>query len=325
MLFVSENWLCYYSEINSQPIYILNTTIYMVINMVKMKEKKRGPKYPPGVAKRKILLIALTHPDEIGEEKLISEIIEKLSFSKKGGRGIKGHLDDLGPGRTVRKKWIKGKHYLIKIPSKFEPKDTKTKLMKVLKTQEIEIDILDLPEENVWKPNLDREIFDDIWSNELQNREEVLSFLNSQYTQRMISNEYMDGYKGLNLEEENSETFFGGDCVESFFEEGMKLSPTFLHYTIHAGLPEVEVAANILHSTLKECPDGSTIRIYRGGGPKKYDITRQIEDSAELLYVSLLIDSKKYPELRSKIIDFFKGPAFGPQYFNLPFPDLYMI
>ena len=169
-----------------------------------------------------------------------------------------------------------------------------------------------------------RETFEYV-ADEFLNDMDTAIFMLSQYTQSMISNEYIDGYKGLNLEQENVESFFGGDCVESFFEEGMKLSPTFLQYSIHEGLPEVEVGANILHSALKECPDGSTIRIYRGGGPKKYDITLQIVDSAELLYVSLLIDAKKYPELRSKIIEFFKGPAFGPQYFNLPFPDLYRI
>ena len=171
-----------------------------------------------------------------------------------------------------------------------------------------------------------RETFEYVADEFLNDMDTAIIFMLSQYTQRMISNEYIDGYKGLNLEQDNVETFFGGDCVESFFEEGMKLSPTFLHYTIHAGLPEVEVAANILHSALEGCPDDSpTIRIYMDGGPEKYDITLQIKAYAELLYVSLLFDAKKYPELRSKIIDFFKGPAFGPPYFNLPFPDLYMI
>jgi len=162
-------------------------------------------------------------------------------------------------------------------------------------------------------------------ANEFLKDRDTAIFMLSQYTQRMISNEYIDGYKGLNLEQDNVETFFGGDCVETFFEEGMKLSPTFLQYTIHERLLGVEVGANTLHSAVEACPGGSTIRIYMGEGPKKYDITLQIVDSAELLYVSLLNDAKKYPELRSKIIDYFKGPAFGPPYFNLPFPDLYMI
>jgi len=171
-----------------------------------------------------------------------------------------------------------------------------------------------------------RETFERIANEFLNDRDTTIIFMLSQYTQRMISNEYIDGYKGLNLEEDNVESSFEEDCLETLFEEGMKLSPTFLQYTIHAGLPEVEVAANILHSAVEECPDDSpTIRIYMGRGPEKYDITRQIVAYAELLYVSLLFDAKKYPELRSKIIDFFKGPAFGPQYLNLPFPDLYMI
>lgn len=173
-----------------------------------------------------------------------------------------------------------------------------------------------------------RETFEYVADEFLNDMDTAIIFMLSQYTQRMISNEYIDGYKGLNLEEEeeNVESFLGGDYVESFFEEGMKLSPTFLHYTIHAGLPEVEVAANILHSTLEGCPDDSpTIRIYLDGWPEKYDMTLQIKAYAERLYVSLLFDAKKYPELRSKIIDFFKGPAFGPQYLNLPFPDLYTI
>lgn len=170
-----------------------------------------------------------------------------------------------------------------------------------------------------------RETFEYVADEFLNDRGTAIIFMLSQYTQRMISNEYIDGYKGLNLEEENVETFFEGDYVETFFEEGMKLSPTFLQYSIHAGLPEVEVGANILHSALKACQDNSPIRIYMDRFPKGFDITRQVEDRAELLYVSLLIDSKKYPELRSKIIDFFNGPAFGPLYFNLPFPDPYMI
>jgi hypothetical protein len=87
----------------------------MMINM--MKEKKRGPKYSPGVGKRKILLIALNHLDGIDEKKLIDEVKEKLLFGERADRGIKAHLDDLGPGRTVERKWREGKQYLIKIPS----------------------------------------------------------------------------------------------------------------------------------------------------------------------------------------------------------------
>jgi len=276
----------------------------MVINMGRKKrnEEKRGRKHPEGFTKRKILLIALEHPDGIKERDLIEEIKNKLDIVD--DKGIKGHLADLGNGRKIAgrekgKTWKDGKHYLIKTEQSGKP--------------------------NIWKPNTNREIFEDIWSNELQNREEVLSFFNSRYTQRMISDEYMDGYKGLKIEEDNVETFFGGDYAETFFEEGMKLSPTFLQYSIHAGLPEVEVAADILHSALETSKDARPFRIYMDGLPKEFDITSSVGAYAELLYVSLLIDSKKYPELRSKIIDFFEGPAFGPPYFNLPFPDLLMI
>jgi len=267
----------------------------MVINMGRKKkdEEKRGRKHPEGVTKRKILLIALEYPDGIEELDLFQEIRNKWDTNEP--KGFKGHLADLGNGRKIAgrekgKAWKEGKHYLIKTEQPGKP--------------------------NIWKPNFDSEIFQDIWSNELQSREEVVSFFNSNYTQRMISNEYMAGYRGLKIEEDN---------LETFFEEGMKISPTFLHYSIHAGLPEVEVGANILHSALMASQDDSPIRVYMDGFPKEFDITRQVEDRAELLYVSLLIDSKKYPELRSKIIDFFKGPAFGPPYFNLPFPDFYMI
>lgn len=161
-----------------------------------------------------------------------------------------------------------------------------------------------------------RETFECIANKFLKDGDTAIIFMLSRYTQRMISDEYVDGYKGLNLE---------GDNVETFFEEGMKLSPTFLQYSIHGGLSEVEVGANLLHSALKTPKGARPIRIYLDGLPKEFDITRQIEAYAEFLYVSLLIDGKKYPELRSKIIDFFEGPAFGPPYFNLPFPDLLMI
>jgi len=170
-----------------------------------------------------------------------------------------------------------------------------------------------------------RETFECIANKFLKDRDTAIILILSKYTQRMISDEYMAGYRGLKIEEDNVEISFGWDYAEMFFEEGMKLSPTFLHYTIHAGLPEVEVGANLLHSALEASKDARHIRIYLDGMPKRFDITRQIEDYTELLYVSLLIDAKKYPELRSKIIDFFKGPAFGPQCFNLPFPDILTI
>ena len=240
------------------------------------KKRKRGERYPEGYIKKRIIRFVCDYPDGIEEPEIREWLKENYGISEK--KGIVDHLQEL-----------KEKRVLIKQKPKIE---------------------------NIWKPNLDREIFEDIWSNELQNRKEVVSFFNSSYTQRMISNEYMAGYRGLKIEEDN---------LETFFEEGMKLSPTFLHYSIHAGLPEVEVGANILHSALKASQGDSRIRVCMDEFPKEFDITRQVEDRAELLYVSLLIDSKKYPELRSKIIEFFKGPAFGPLYFNLPFPDLYMI
>lgn len=241
------------------------------------KKRKRGEGYHEGYIKKRIIRFVCDYLDGI-EEPEIREWLEKnYGISEK--KGITHHLEEL-----------EKKGFLIKEPQKGK--------------------------ENIWKPHLDREIFEDIWSSELQNDGEVISFFNSEYTQRMISNEYMAGYRGLKVEEEN---------VETFFKEGMKLSPTFLHYSIHAGLPEVELAAGLLHLVLEASPDAEHNRIYKDGWPKRYDITRQIEDSAELLYVSLLIDAKKYPELRSKIIEFFKCPAFGPPYFNLPFPDIYMI
>ena len=241
------------------------------------KKRKRGERYPEGYIKKQIMRFVCDYPDGIEEPKIRDWLKENYGISEK--KGIVAHLQEL-----------EEKMFLIMQPQRGK--------------------------ENIWKPNPDREIFGVIWSNELQNNEEVLSFFNSKYTQRMISNEYMAGYRGLKSEEDN---------VEPFFEEGMKLSPTFLHYTIHAGLPEVEVGAGLLQLVLEASPHAKRIGIYRGEGPKKYDITLQIEYSAELLYVSLLIDAKKYPELRSKILDFFESPAFGPPYFNFPSPDSLII
>ena len=73
----------------------------------KKRKAVRGPKYPPGIGVRKILLIALDYPDGIREPELLEKIQEKLPLRSR--RGIKAHLDDLGPGRTVRKKWKRGK------------------------------------------------------------------------------------------------------------------------------------------------------------------------------------------------------------------------
>ena len=151
-----------------------------MVNMV----KKRGPKYPSGIAKRKILLIALNYPNDIGEAKLTNEINDLL-YKSKANRGIKGHLDDLGPGRTVKGKWREGKQYLIKIPSKYEPKKMKGKLIPILKNQGVEIDIDNLPEENIWKPNPDLEIFKKI-AEELLVKDTAASFIQTKYTQKML-------------------------------------------------------------------------------------------------------------------------------------------
>lgn len=111
----------------------------------------RGPKFPHGVGIRKVLLIALDYPDGISEPYLIDKIQEKLSYTHR--RGIKGHLGYLGPGITIKGEWKKGKQYLIKIPSKFELNAVKKRVVEILKSQGIEIDYNDLPEENFWKPN----------------------------------------------------------------------------------------------------------------------------------------------------------------------------
>lgn len=127
-----------------------------MITVTRPKKRKavRGPKYPPGIGVRKILLIALDYPDGISESELIEKIQEKLPLRSK--KGIKAHLDDLGPGRTIRKKWKQGMQYLIKIPSKFEFNEIKARLLKILEAQGIEIDSTELPEESFWKPDPER-------------------------------------------------------------------------------------------------------------------------------------------------------------------------
>lgn len=65
-----------------------------------------------------------------------------MGYADKSARVIKSHLDDLGPGKTVAKKWRPGEQYLIKIPSKHEPTNIKKALIKILETQGVEVDIV---------------------------------------------------------------------------------------------------------------------------------------------------------------------------------------
>ena len=295
----------------------------MVIYMAKLKEQKRGPKYPPGVGKRKVLLIALNHPDGVGEGKLIDEIKEKLSFSNKANRVIKGHLDDLGPGRTVKGKWEEGEQLLIKIPSKYEPKDTKKRLLDTLKVRGVEVDVNDLPEESFWKP-VDPQV--KILRYFLDPTD--FSFVNTKYGQRAIINFFLPlfgmqcglikGYldengelvcltelerkepekrtlkiKGIPIEKTLEEGVILPELepdIWSFLKSGFKLSSTALYHTLY-DLPEVKIAAALMLSAKPNYVD-------RGLDTRSIAIAT--------LCSCLLIDMAKYPLSKDKIGAFFR-------------------
>jgi len=271
--------------------------VYMMVYMVRWKkeERKRGPKYPEGEGKRRILLIVLNHSEGIVESDLIDEIKEKLQISNP--RGIKGHLGDLGPGRTVERKWRKGKQYLIKIPSKFESKKMKEKSLENLKPQGIEIDINNLPEENFWRPQPDENTFKKI-ADELLGKDEMgILFIKTKYLEEMFD-EYVVPH--LNLSRVSDENTI------IFLNKGVKLSPTALRHILFE-VPEVKIGATMMPFDRKYYMD-------QGGDNVSYLIAS--------LYVSLLIDIVKYPKLGSGIEEFLKtktamqvlldwyGPAF---------------
>ena len=241
----------------------------MMVYMVRWKkeERKRGPKYPEGEGQRRILLIVLNHSEGIVEIDLINEIKEKLQIS--APRGIKGHLGDLGPGRTVEKKWREGKQYLMKIPSKFELKKMKEKSLENLKAQGREIDINDLPEENFWRPQSDENTFKKIVEELLGNDEMGILFIKTKYLEKMFD-EYV--VPRLNLSGVSDKNAF------EFAKDGVKLSATALRHILF-GVPEVEVGAAMMLMG------------------RHYYLNKKSDDDSKMIastYVSLLIDLVKY-------------------------------
>lgn len=110
-----ENTYVNLCDLYTIGVYIhITPIVLMVVNMARREknEKRRGPKYPIGVAKREILLIALKHPDGIEEPYLRDQIQASLRISET--KGIKKHLGELGPGLTVDKKRREGKNFLLK-------------------------------------------------------------------------------------------------------------------------------------------------------------------------------------------------------------------
>jgi len=219
--------------------------------MVNMvKERKQGERYPPGYTEREIIKFVSDYPDGIKEPEIRKWLRENHGIREK--KGIINHLQKL-----------KEKKFLIK------------------QTQ--------IGKENIWKPNLDLVIFKTIYS-EMQKENDIFSFFNSEYAQRMIS--LYPPLLGYDLPDE----------VTAFFREGMKLSPTFLQYKIF-GSPEVKVAKHLLKLTIRK-RDVS----------KWGDHDHAIDEEAAGLYASLLIDANKHPELKAKITDFV-GDQFETLFF----------
>lgn len=209
----------------------------MMINMVKRKKaKKRGPKFPQGEGKIRVLLTALNHPDGIGEENLIAEIKGNLLVTSK--RSIKGHLDDLGPGRTVGGKWIKGKEYLVKIPSKYEPKAKRENLIKILKNQvaEIEVEEVKLPEENYWTPYSNIKIFKQMVEDTYHaGWEFIFSFIQTKHVKKMIDDVVINDFE--------SRTGISYDEYEkASIKLILTLSPLALKSSLSSEFPEVAIA-----------------------------------------------------------------------------------
>lgn len=197
---------------------------------------QRGPKFPRGVGKLKTLLVVLSHPDGISEGKLIDEIKEKTTIEDV--RGIKGHLGDLGPGRTVKNKWKNGQHYLIKVPSRYELKANKEKLHNILNTHHIPVDIENLPDENIWMPTPDFATFKEMASEFFKNEELDVPFMQTAYTRRMIETHV------FNLIERKFDVVLSsGEFVEEIKDLFLKY-PTPLQYLFEsphiAGEGEVE-------------------------------------------------------------------------------------
>lgn len=150
--------------------------------------KKKGRKHPEGVTKRNILLIALEYPEGITEEEVREKMEEKLDWEDPDIKGIKGHLADLGLGRKISgrekgKTWKEGKRYLILNPSKSTPSKIAEK---ILSEQGLSENDVEPQENNIWKPNPDFEVFKEMADELLEDTNIAFSFVQSEYTQRMI-------------------------------------------------------------------------------------------------------------------------------------------
>lgn len=122
-------------------------------------KRKGGRKHGEGVTKRNILLIALEYLEGVEESELIDRIKVELELNDR--KGIKWHLADLGGGRNVRgEDYREGKHYLIK-----EEQSGKA---------------------NIWKPDTDFEIYREIASELLKEKDCAVPFMQTKYAQKMI-------------------------------------------------------------------------------------------------------------------------------------------
>ncbi|MBE9593921.1 MAG: hypothetical protein IMF19_10645 [Proteobacteria bacterium] len=269
--------------------------------MTREKEKKRGPKYPVNVAKKLILNIALDYPDGISEDDLIEKIQEELGLSNR--KGIKEHLGDLGPGRVVKGNWKEGKEYLIKIPSKYDSKFLKRKIMSKLATEGLDLDINALPEISTWKPNPSPKVSGYIYKTMMKGdfesayyklygggkqdeERQRLAFLNTKYVQRVIDTYFLPLFKTQYDIPSIEDGLPKG--VMAFIDSGFKLSPTAVSSTIFH-VPEVNVTTGLM--------------LFGIAAPSKKDIDKSSVAIATL-YTSLLIDMAKYctyPGMEEKI------------------------
>lgn len=269
--------------------------------MTREKAKKRGPKYPVNVAKKLILNIALNYPDGISEDDLIEKIQEELGLSNR--KGIKEHLSDLGLGRVVGGDWKEGKEYLIKIPSKYDSKVLKRKIISKLATEGIDLDINALLETSTWKPNPSPKVrgyiyltmmkgdfesaYYKLYGGGKQDEEEQrLSFFYTKYVQRAIETDFLPLFKTQYDIPSIEDGLPKG--VMAFIDRGFKLSPTAVSSTIF-NVPEVNVATGLM--------------LFGLAAHSKKDIDKSSVAIATL-YTCLLIDMVKYcsyPGMEEKI------------------------
>lgn len=275
----------------------------------KEHKEKRGRKHPEGFTKRKILLIALEHPEGIREPDLVEEIKNKLDVVDT--KGIKGHLADLGDGRKIQgrekgKTCKEGKHYLIKkepsgkeIENFWKPnpdQETQIRICIAMLKGDIEVffherafhkDLITNPENK-----------DNILLNlgNAQRALDTIRFFNTEYVQRALDTSVLPLFKKRYGIDPSVEAKIPKELT-TFIESGFKMSPT-------------AVLATLTQSHLVEVAVGMFIAALYNNTTRKLD---KVAGAVITLYACLLTDMEKYclcPGVADKIYAFLREPHF---------------